>query len=78
MDPPCALDRYRAALAATQALPSEIRGAVQLQRIIENNLNHIGTSLEELGKYDGALSHFAGACVTAMKLLAADPKDSRA
>jgi len=77
-DPPRALDRYQAALAAAQALPPEIRDAVQFQRIVENNLNHIGTSLAELGKYDEALSKFEEARAMAAKLLAADPKDSRA
>jgi eukaryotic-like serine/threonine-protein kinase len=77
-DPPRALDRYRAALAAAEALPPEIRSTVPVQRIIRNDLNHIGTSLEELGKYDEALAQFEKVRAKAANLVAADAKDSRA
>jgi eukaryotic-like serine/threonine-protein kinase len=77
-DPPRALDGYRSALAAKQALPPEIRDTLPAQRFMQNDQNHIGMLLVELGKYDEALVQFEEVRVKAAKLVAEDPKDSRA
>jgi serine/threonine protein kinase len=77
-DPPRALDRYRAALASAEALPPQIRNTVQVQHIMHNILNHIGASLQELGRYDEALAQFEEVRAAAAKRVSADSKDSQA
>ena len=77
-DPPKALEIYRAALAAVEALPVGVRETFDIQRLNSFLLRLYGGALAEVGHYEEAITAMEQSKKISRRFLVADTKDARA